>query len=231
MTRYFLILIPILVVFGCSNTKSPEEPKGSIQTDQNEEGAVSTSFQFKINTDLTGDEQIHRQYMPETSDLSPKLIESVKFDLDKDGTKDKIEFFKFDEYSGDPGEFDRIRIELANGAILDEFNLGIRNNKNKPDENEVESDLITIVEFNGQYLLITFGWYFANNPSEMTIFEFSTGKPRRLFAMSFALESINPDDNTILSGYRTLKNPESQTGPSIYSLIVEGQKPVLKRGS
>ncbi|MEP4531639.1 MAG: hypothetical protein ABJ004_01045 [Cyclobacteriaceae bacterium] len=207
-----------LLFFSCSTNKQKEqttsEPTTEVLTPASTEPVKSTVL--KINPELTGNSDEHRTFQA-NSELTIIPVESYEYDLDSDGQLDKIELFNFEEYSGDPGDFQRIRIKLANGKVLDEYNLGIRANDYMPTQNEIESDLISIIKFGNINLLMTYGWYFASDPSELTIFEFSTGEPRRIFAQNFGMNELILKDSILLNGYSTLKSPD----PS-------GPKPILR---
>lgn len=163
------------------------------------------------------------------SELESNLIELIQYDLDSDGALDSIALYQLEAYKNDPGDFHRISIKLANGKSIDEFNLGIRGNRYQPKLNEVSSDLISIVKHGNTTLLMTFGWYFASDPPQLTIFDFSTGSPRRVFDLNFKIEDLLIEDNLILTGYRSYKEAGSSYEPILHELTLTNDEYRLKK--
>lgn len=229
--RTVIITSIIALFFSCSTNKQNEQTS----SEQTPENSASTptepvnSGHLKVNPELTGNPDEHMPF-ESNSELTTIPVESFEFDLDSDGQTDRIELFTFEEYSGDPGDFQRIRIELANGKILDEYNLGIRGNNYMPTQNEISSDLISIVKMDGLTFLITYGWYFASDPAELTIFEFSSGEPRRIFAQNFATEELILKEGVILTGYKAHKEAGSTIEPELFELRIENNKLELITG-
>lgn len=97
-----------------------------------------------------------------------------------------------------------------------------------PKQNEINSDLVTVAKHNNRIFVMTYGWYFASDPPELTIFEFSTGEPRRIFAENFATEELILADQVILTGYRNYKEPGSIEEPVLFELRIGDNKLELK---
>lgn len=232
MRTFIITSIFGLLLLSCSTNKSkeqtsseaPTEDSATIKTEQ------SNSKGLSINPELTGNLDEHRPFEA-NSELTIIPVESYEYDLDSDGQPDKVELFNFEEYSGDPGDFQRIRIELANGNTLDEYNLGIRDNEYMPTQNEISSDLISIVKMDDLTFLMTYGWYFASDPPKLTIFEFSTGEPRRIFAENFATDELILNDSVLLTGFKIYQEAESNVEPELFELRLENNKLELKTGS
>jgi hypothetical protein len=75
---------------------------------------------------------------------------------------------------------------------------------------------------------MTYGWYFGSEPPLLTIFDFSTGTPRRIFEQNFAIDKLIMSNNILLTGYKDL---ETETGQKQLKLIIDNQKLELKTGS
>jgi len=202
MRKFIILSIFAFQSLSCSPPSENKEAATEPEVKQSEQAGHQVTPGLNVNPELVGNPEEHLTF-DMNSELSVLPIETYMYDLDSDGQVDKIELFNFKEYEGDPGDFNRIRIQLANGKVLDEFNLGIRGNSHMPTNNEVQSDLITIAKFEGVTFVMTYGWYFASDPPELTIFEFSTGAPRRIFAQNFATEELVLADNTILTGFKS----------------------------
>lgn len=208
------IVILGLLIFSCSKSSADKEITSNVKA-------------LDIDNALTGDPEEHRSFKV-NSGLTVIPVKTYHYDLDSDGQLDKVELFNFEEYANDPGDFQRIRIELANGKVLDEYNLGIRANSSMPHQNEISSDLISIVKMGHLTFLITYGWYFASDPSKLTIFEFSSGKPRRVFGQNFETHELILNDGIILTGYKRLRQAGYTKKPELYELRIENNKLVLK---
>ena len=232
MRTFIITSIFGLLLFSCSTNKQDEQTSSESTTEDSTPAPAELvgSNQLEVNPEINGDPEVHRPFEA-NSQLTIIPVESYEYDLDSDGQTDKIELFNFEEYSGDPGDFQRIRIELANGNILDEYNLGIRSNNSMPSQNEISSDLISVVKMEEFTFLMTYGWYFASDPSELTIFEFSTGTPRRIFGQNFRTEQLVLNDNILLTGYKHLKQAGDTNEPELYELRIKDSKLELKTGS
>lgn len=231
MKTFIITCILELLLLSCSTDKQSKEAsaEATIEEPTADKAESTNSKGLKVNSKLTGNPDEHRPF-EENSELTIIPVESFDFDLDSDGQTDRIELFNFEEFSGDPGDFQRIRIELANGKTLDEYNLGIRGNNYMPTQNEISSDLISIVKMDDLTLLMTYGWYFAGDPPELTIFEFSSGEPRRIFAQNFATEELVLKEGVILTGYKAHKEAGSAIEPELFELRIENNKLELITG-
>ncbi|NEV95032.1 hypothetical protein G3567_12885 [Psychroflexus sp. YR1-1] len=232
MRTFIITSIFGFLLFSCSTNKSNEQTSSEPAI---ENSAVIGNKQSKfkglsIDPELTGNLEEHRPF-ESRSELTIIPVESYKYDLDSDGQLDKIELFNFEEYANDPGDFQRIRIELANGKVLDEYNLGIRANNSMPTQNEISSDLISVVKMGNLTFLMTYGWYFASDPTELTVFDFSTGEPRRIFGQNFRTDELVLKDSIILTGYTRLEQAGDSKKPELYELRINDNKLELKISS
>jgi hypothetical protein len=227
-----IIIFSILGFFllSCSANKNSEN---KLEESDGKEKATSDSIQSKesnglaLNIELIEDCEEEKAFDP-SSNLTVIPIESYKYDLDSDGQLDKVELFNFKEYSNDPGDFQRIRIELANGKVLDEYNLGIRDSDYMSIDNEIESDLITIVKYKDFTFLMTYGWNFASDPPRLTIYDFSSDEPRRIFAQNFATKEVILKNDILITGYKSLKETDSDIEPELYELGIRDNQLNIK---
>lgn len=177
-----------------------------------------------LNRELISNEEAHENFNENDTELRSILVESHSYDLDSDGKLDQLELFKFHGYENEPGDYHRIKVTLSNGAQLDEHILGIRKSSSSSKPNEIRSDLITLIKHQNSIFAIVYGYPFASEPPELTIFDFSTGSPRRIFSQNLKVQELLKNDQVLLTGFKDYRGVRSSESPKLYGLTINENK-------
>lgn len=147
--------------------------------------------------------------------------------------KDTILLYHIDLLKNDPGDFHRIKINLANGYCLDKINIGgwKKNIHFKTEKNEIFSNYVTIEKYEDFVFVMCFGYNYASTPGFLTIWDFSKEKPRIIFNQPFLLKEFIGKKNTVLSGYKFYQEAGSETVPEEYVLQINDEQLQLKKKS
>lgn len=100
-----------------------------------------------------------------------------------------------------------------------------------PTQNKVASDFISIVKMHGFTFLLTYGYSFPSAPSELVIFECSTGQLRRIFAQSLAIEQMVLKGGILLTGHTSYKEALDTKEPELFELRIEDNRLELRKAA
>jgi len=216
----FLATTLIIGLYSC-NTKpeSGDQLDNSSVIEKDITTPVDKPFSLTINESLVQEFYFDSVINLANPEIKSNLIDRLLFDLDRDNELDTISLYQIAQLENDPGDFHRIEILMANGENIDQMNFDgwIRSNKYMPTINNIDSELISIVSHEDFTILMCYGWYYASDPPQLTIFEFSTGIPRVVFHQNFAIKELILDSNLILIGEKYYQELESSQ-PELFDL-------------
>ncbi|MBL4651767.1 MAG: hypothetical protein JKY53_02725 [Flavobacteriales bacterium] len=134
----------------------------------------------------------------DNSMIDSALVEKILIDLNNDNSLDTIKL-KTPPYSGDPGVYLSIEIELANGTSFknstNEIWSTIDTFATKGLVNEIKSDNIFCTSFNSSKYLFLFEYQFASDATPVSIIKITQKSIKAIFDKSFEIEKIIDVDN------------------------------------
>ncbi|MEL7146068.1 MAG: hypothetical protein AAFO69_06845 [Bacteroidota bacterium] len=108
-----------------------------------------------------------------------RIDTSYSIDLNGDDVRDQVILYGIEHWE-DPGEFQKIRIEMSGKAPYDLLNYDgwVSFNSNYPvskkiaKQNELDSQILLVIEVApGKKVVIVFGWVYASEPGLVTIID------------------------------------------------------------
>jgi hypothetical protein len=196
--KWIFSIVIIIALMQCkaknSETKTEKIKEQSVIVTEDQ-----TYAKELIGEPLDSEIEIERKY-----DITLKfsIIRIYEYDIDEDGTKERIILDNLDEWN-DPGDFHRIRIEFKDTCFSFYNSSGwvkIENSSNYyiPDFtsiNKIDSEYIVLSKNNDNLLLFAFGYVYASNPGLLSIINLSMKEPQLILNDNYLLvkyEEHNP---------------------------------------
>lgn len=190
MKHYLSVFVPVLL-FSCGTGTNNERKSGAETSNKKSIYVVDP----ELVDELFIVESHNQQEYPF------KEVETQIVDLNEDGKDDKITLFIIENW-GDPGNFQKIRVELTGEEPYEFSNYGgwvtFNDNYSISEEiaaiNQLESQNILLLNATqNAKLIVLFGWMYASEPGLITIID--PLERRILFNKQWDLQQVTDIDS------------------------------------